>query len=367
MTTPLARAIEEYEGRHGWKRQQTAEYLGVDTRTLYRWMNSRTAQTDIRELRRIALLLGVDPETFVVQSLAIPHSPEEIEKTIAAVWGLIKESRYYEARATIERLIDVLTQYITSEDHPLLPFLAKARQAAGHVTSAMARTNALQTPIYHYHEMEELARLIHDDTLLNLALTYQGDMLRRQGDPSAGLPFLEAAKDTTPAADPSARGNAIQLLGRAQLQTGNKAGFLSSMSEALDLVEAIDPEKDITYGFYCAGTVYEEYARSYAIIGEHQKAMDALDKAEKELPMSLGHWQTLLKTARAMVLVRGGDLTNGLPLAIEAAQLCYQLGDFRHLERMFNLQHYLDRMSQDFVNASANLRYVLNGPTEYFG
>lgn len=61
------------------------------------------------------------------------------------------------------------------------------------------------------------------------------------------------------------------------------------------------------------------------------------------------------------------DLTNRLPLAIEAAQLCYQLGGFRHLERMFNLQHYLDRMSQDFVNASANLRDVLNGPTEYFG
>ena len=62
----------------------------------------------------------------------------------------------------------------------------------------------------------------------------------------------------------------------------------------------------------------------------------------------------ILKTARAMVLVRGGDMRNGLPLAMEAAQLCYKPGDMRHLERMFNLQRYLDHMSRD-------------GPTEYTG
>ncbi|HEU5382629.1 MAG TPA: hypothetical protein VFV38_45055 [Ktedonobacteraceae bacterium] len=366
MSNPLARAIEEYEGKNGWKRAQTAEYLGVELRTLYRWMSRKSPLTDTRELRRIALLLGIEPERLIAGAFSRPLAPEALEKTIETVWRLIKESRYVEARATIERLIDEISTHIVSDTDPLLPFLAKARQCAGHVTSAMSRTHALHTPLHHYHEMEEVARLIQDDTLLNIALTYQGDMLRRQGNVQEALTLLEAAKDTTPQADPSARGNALQLLGRAQLQCGKRSGFLSSMTEATELLDAINPEADVTYGFYCPGTVYEEYARSYAVMGEHQKALDALDKAEQSLP-AMGHWETMLKTARAMVLVRAGDITSGLPLAIEAAQLCCKLGDLRHLERMANLQRYLDHRAHDFAKAGAQLRDVLDGPTEYAG
>jgi tetratricopeptide (TPR) repeat protein len=363
---PLARAIEEYEGRNGWKRSQTAEYLGVELRTLYRWMSQKSPLTDTRELRRIALLLGIEPEKLIVGTLSLPLTPEDIEQTITSVWKLIKESHHYEAKTTAERLVDDIASCITSDTDLLLPFLAKARQCAGHASSAMSRTHALQTAIYHYHEMEEVARLIKNDTLINIALTYQGDMLRRQGNLRGALPFLEAAKDTTPLADPSARGNALQLLGRIQLQSGDTPSFLSSMSEATELLDIVNLETDITYGFYCPGTVYEEYARSYAILGEHQKALDYLDKSEQSLP-PLGHWETMLKTARAMILVRAGDLRNGLPLAVEASQLCYKLGDIRHLERMFNLQKYLDHMSRDFVSAGAQLRDVLDGTTEYTG
>src|SRR5216683_2667760 len=175
---PLARVIEEYEGRNGWKRQQTAEYLGVEARTLYRWMNPKTALTDTRELRRIALLLGVEPERLILGAFTIPLSPSDVDKTILAVWGLIKDAKYYEAQKTAERLVTELTTSITSESDSLLPLLAKARQCAGHVTSQMARTINLQTPIYHYHEMEVLARMLKDATLINIALTYQGDMYR---------------------------------------------------------------------------------------------------------------------------------------------------------------------------------------------
>jgi hypothetical protein len=143
-------------------------------------MNPKTPLTDTRELRRIALLLGVAPEQLIAGAFMIPLSPSDVDKTIAAVWGLIKESRYYEARTTAERLVTELTTSITSDDDPLLPFLAKARQCAGHVASENARTTSLQTAIHHYHEMEVISRKLHDDTLLNIALTYQGDMYRRQ-------------------------------------------------------------------------------------------------------------------------------------------------------------------------------------------
>lgn len=363
---PLARVIEEYEGKNGWKRQQTAEYLGVEARTLYRWMNPKTALTDTRELRRIALLLGVEPERLISGAFMMPLSPSDVDKTIVAVWNLIKDSKYHEARTTAERLVTELTTSITSEDDALIPLLAKARQCAGHVASENARTTMLQAAIHHYHEMEVLSRTLHDDTLINIALTYQGDMYRRQGNVREAIPYLEAARDTTPGADPSARGNGLQLLGRAYLQSGNRDGFYTAMAEATDLLGAVNPITDITNGFYCAGTVYEEYARSYSTLGDPQTSLDYLDKAEKALPMQ-GHWETMLKTARAMVLVRSGDLRTGMPVALEASQMCIKRGDLRHLERMVNLQRYIDRMSREFVNAGAELRDMISGDTEYTG
>jgi tetratricopeptide (TPR) repeat protein len=343
-----------------------AEYLGVETRTLYRWLNPRTPLTDTRELRRIALLLGVEPERLIAGAFSIPLTAGDVDKTITAVWGLIKASRYREARQTAERLVLELKTSITSEDDPLIPLLAKARQCAGHVASENARTTMLQEAIHHYHEMEILARILDDDTLVNIALTYQGDMYRRQGNVREAITFLEAARDSTPDADPSARGNAMQLLGRAYLQAGDEQGFHAAMGEATSLLGELNQETDVTSGFYCAGTVYEEYARSYSTLGRPQEAMNYLDKAEAALPMR-GHWETMLKTARAMVLVRSGDLTNGMPLALEASRMCIQRGDLRHLERMVNLQRWIDRSARAFVNAGAELRDVIAGETEYTG
>ena len=308
----------------------------------------------------------VEPERLITGAFSIPLTVGDVDKTIAAVWGLIKASRYHEARQTAERLILELKTSITSENDPLLPLLARARQCAGHMASNSSRTTMLNEAIHHYHEMEVVARMLNDDTLINVALTYQGDMYRRQGNVREAIPYLEAARDTTPEADSSARGNGLQLLGRAYLQVKNMQGFYSAMAEATDLLGNLDPATDITSGFYCPGTVYEEYARSYSVLGEPHKALDYLDKAEKELPMQ-GHWEDMLKTARAMVLVRNGDLRNGLPIALEASQLCIKRGDLRLLERMVNLQQWIDRSAREFVNAGAELRNVINRDAEYMG
>jgi len=60
-----------------------------------------------------------------------------------------------------------------------------------------ARTSEVPLAIHYYHEMESVARIIHDQTLLNIALTYQGDMYRRLSDLSKAITYLEAARDTS--------------------------------------------------------------------------------------------------------------------------------------------------------------------------
>jgi transcriptional regulator with XRE-family HTH domain len=365
--TPLGRVIENYIDRYNLKQQQLADYLCVDVRTLRRWISGETIQSDVRELKRLADKLGVEPESLGVStSIDLPLEPDVVHETVNGVWFLIREARYVEARAIIEKLIQQLESKIKTEDHALLRGLARAHQAAGHVTSETSRTIMLHIPLKHYQEMEHLARTINDDTLLNLALTYQGDMLRRQGNVYKAITYLQAACETAPLADVSARGNAMQLLSRAFLQTANTDGFESAMSESKDLTYAIDPQTDVTNGLYNLSTVYEEYARSYATLGRAREALDYLDLAEKSHSLT-GHWETLLKTARAWTLVYNGDTLEGAKIAVEAADLCYKHGAYRHLERIYSVQAYLDRMTRKFGNASTMIRDALQGPVEFGG
>ena len=64
----------------------------------------------------------------------------------------------------------------------MLTSFAHALHAAGYVASMRAKTSEVPLAIKHYHELESVAHIINDPTLLDTALTYQGDMHRRLGD-----------------------------------------------------------------------------------------------------------------------------------------------------------------------------------------
>lgn len=127
------------------------------------------------------------------------------------------------------------------------------------------------------------------------------------------------------------------------------------------LVEEVTPESDVTNGLYCLGTVLEEYARSYGTLGELQKSLDYLDKAEKALPPSI-RWKILLLTTKTVSLVRGGEYKAGGELAIEAAQMCRAHGNIRCLERVYSVQRYLDRLSRGTAKLSSDIKEALDGP-----
>ena len=363
---PLAGALREYLDKHSMSQEDLADYLSIDARTLRRWKNGEAQVTNVYELKRIASLLGLPPEQFVILTTA-PISLDQVDDTLKHLWDLlINEARYIETRSTVETLIRDLTQRITTEDHAFLYRLAHAHHIAGHVTSETSRTNTIHIPLHHYQEMEHVARILNDPTLLNIALTYQGDMHRRMWNRKQAVTLLEAARDTTPQADASARGNTEQLLARTYLETEDIPGFERSMAESARLSYEIDPATDSTHGLYSLGTVYEDYAKSYTLLGQMNNAMTYLDKAEKTLP-STGHWQTLLMTTRAMALVRGGEVDAGLQLALDATNLCYKHGEYRHLERVYLIQNYLDRLARRIGKAGSTLREALEGPIEYKG
>jgi|SRR5579883_3091825 tetratricopeptide (TPR) repeat protein len=359
---PLSQALTEFVKKTGMKQIDLAEYLNVSERTVRRWKNGEDKVTDVQELKRLADLLGVEPERLgVVSSVHLPLSLDQIDKALSHVWALVARARNYEARICGEKVIRDLRLQITREDNELLVRLAKAHHVTGYVTSLNTHTSELHKAIEHFAQMEEIARIIKDDTLLNLALTYHGDMLRRGGEIEEAIAFLEAARDTTPLADVSAKGNSIQLLGRAYIQKRDIDGFECALAEAERLVEEVKPETDVTGGLYCRGTVLEEYGRSYGTLGDLQKSLDYLDKAEKQLPPSI-RWKILLLTTRTVSLVRGGEYKAGGELAIEAAQMCRAYGNIRCLERVYSVQRYLDRLSKETAQISADIREALDGP-----
>lgn len=359
---PLSQAITEYVTKTGMKQVDLAEYLNVSERTIRRWKNGEDIVTDVRELKRISDLLGIEPEKLgIASTVHLPLSPDQVDKALSHVWALVARARNYEARVCGEKLIRDLRTQITNENNELLTSLARAHYVTGYVTSLNSHTSEIYKAIEHFEQMEQISRILHDDTMLNIALTYHGDMLRRGGEIEEAVTYLEAARDTTPLADISAKGNGIQLLGRAYIQKRDINGFERALANAERLVAEVKVETDVTNGLYCLGTVLEEYARSYGTLGDLQKSLDYLDKAEKSLSPST-RWKILLITTKTVSLVRGGEYKAGGELAIEAAQMCRAYGNIRCLERVYSVQRHLDRLSRETAKLSSDIKEALDGP-----
>lgn len=361
----VSRTLKDYRKIHGMTQEHLAEVLGIDPRTLRMWEKEHPPES-VRELRRISDLLGIEPERLgLVASLYVPKTAEQVEEVVDRVWSLMDEVRVSEALAIIEHLVQDLRTQITSEDPLLLRSFAHALHIAGYVASMQARTSEVPLAIAHYHELESVARSINDATLLNIALAYQGDMYRRLGDMQKAIPYLEAARDTTPGANSAARGNGLQLLGRSFMLKRDMYGFERAMAEAEELASNIDPATNSIHGHFNPGTIYEEYAKSYAAMGKTQKALEYVKRAKANLPRTPNN-KVLLMIVRAEALIYGGEIESGQSLAIEAARLSRMQGHQRRLERIQNIKRYLHQQSLTFGKAEMELDEALSGPVEHW-
>lgn len=354
--------LKNYRNAHKLTQEQLALKLRIEPRTLRAYENGERQLNNVHELRRIAEVLEIEPELLgIAAPVYVPKAPEEIDELVRRAWSLLDEPRVSEARSLIEKLVRNTGKQIRNEDPKLLTSFARALHAAGYITGLGTRSKEIAVPNYYYHELEDIARLLKDETLLSIALTYQGDMLRRSGNITDAIIYLEAARDTAPGADKSARGNALQLLGRTYLLAKDKAGFERAMGEAEELAYQIDPRTDSTRGQYNPAAVYEEYGKSYGILGQTQRALDFLERAEKARPKT-SFWATLLDISKAEVLIYNGQVDEGLPLALRAAEVSQQQGHRRRLERIYGMRRFLSRRAIEYAKAEEALGDRLDGP-----
>jgi hypothetical protein len=92
-----------------------------------------------------------------------------------------------------------------------------------------------------------------------------------------------------------------------------------------------------------------------------QRAIDYVDRAEASLPSTIP-WKICVITTRAMALVRGGEYRQGLQLAEAATDLCQIHNNFRLLERIYNILHYVEKLRCELGQLSNPLREKLDGP-----
>lgn len=344
--------------------EQFAFDLNIEPRALRAYENGERQLNNINELRRIADLLGIEPEHIgIASSLSLPGTPAHIEEVITHVWSLVEATRLQEALLISRRLTHTLQTQITTEDPKLLQSLARAHHAAGYVISEATRASESYEAILQYEQMEKVARTLNDHTLLNIALTYQGDMYRRLRNLTKAITYLEAARDTTPQADTAAKGNGMQLLGRAYLrlvlagEAEKMKDFERAMAKAEELSYTFDPTTSSTQGHYGPGMVYEEYGRSYTDLGQTHKAMEYLERAQNELP-STKFWELLAMISRAILLIKDGELRIGVQLAIDAASQSRAAGIERFVERVYNIQQYLDDEEEYYLRKQREIRQI---------
>jgi transcriptional regulator with XRE-family HTH domain len=365
-STLLGQALKSYlETHQGATHERLAELLDVDPKTISRWKSGEAVITDPYELKRIADRLALSYEQLAIPpAIYAPLTAKQIEETVSLIWTKIYQTQILDARTTAENTLLQLHQHMQVHDPLFLRAVTRLYNAAAHATSMNVRTLHVQQAMNRYQQMEQFARLLGDDTFLNIALTYQGDMLRRRNEVSQALDYLEAAGATTPQADASARGNCMQLLGRAYLQAGRERDFFNAMAEAEDLAFVLEQQAAPSVKMYDRVTVYEEYARSYGRLGMAQKALDYLEKAESAKPLTKVK-EMLLTVARAEILIYAGDISTGEALAIQAARACKESGHQRQLERLYALKRFMSRQILSYGKAERALSEALDGPLEF--
>jgi transcriptional regulator with XRE-family HTH domain len=362
--TALGRALKLYREQHKFTQEELSTLLDEDPRQVRRWENGETTLTDVVALKRIADRLGIPYEHLgIAASLYLPLTLEKITTTVERIWTFIDEAYIAEAHAIAENIILESSQWTKIHDAQFLRAFAHMYHAVAHAASLRVKTDEVGQAIYYYQQMEYFARQLKDDTLLTIALTYKGDMLRRKGDLSHALLCLEEARNTTPRADEAARGNALQLLARTSLQARKLDTFDTAIKQAEELAYAINQQGNSVRQFNLT-YVLEEYAKSYCKLGKTQLALDYVDQAEKiKIPTKSS--EILLKVARAEILVREGDMRNALPLAVEAATYSRKHGHNRRLERIYAIKRYLNRQALKYSKAEWELNEALEGPNEY--
>jgi transcriptional regulator with XRE-family HTH domain len=363
-SSAVGQVIREHRKARGLTQKQLASELGVEARTLRMYENGERALENISDLRRIASLLKIDPvELGLAASRHQISTVAQIQEVVERVAMLIPQACFIEARSTIDTFFRNVIRHSDNNDPAFMCALAHAHCLAGQTHAITRKTREAEHILHHFQEMLQIAQAIDDQTLLTIALSYQGDLMRRRGEKVQAIILLEQAGECTPLANIAARGLNALLLARAHASHEDYTSFERAIANAEALARNYaTPFPPLP--LFSLGFVYEECVAIYAKMGQPEKSLRYLQLAEQALPAN-NLCTLLLKVDRAEMLIYSGDIMQAMPLLIEVAHLAQMYGHQHLIERLHRLQYYLDDQSLLMRQASRNLGELLHGRGEY--
>jgi transcriptional regulator with XRE-family HTH domain len=363
-SSTVGHVIREHRKARGITQKQLAFELGVEARTLRMYENGERILDNITDLRRIADLLTIDPaELGLAPKKHEAYTAKQVHNIVEQVGSLVLQARLVEARTNIDTLCRNLEKRLGKEEPAFLCSLAHAYCMAGHVHAVTRRTREVVHIMHYYQEMGRVASALEDQSLLDMALSYHGNLLRRRGECAQAIVALEKARESTPLANAVARGNNALLLGWAYLGNGEQSRFEEELACAEEIAYTVEPAAcTLTHFGLCR--VYLIYGRGYGKMGKLEKSQHYLQLAEQHLPTN-NFWSLSLKAAHAEALVYADEVASAMPLLLEVAHLAQMYGHQRLIERLYRLQHYLDDQASLMRQASRSLGEVLHGPVGY--
>jgi transcriptional regulator with XRE-family HTH domain len=228
-----ATALRNLMAQRGLRQWWLAEQLGVDRRTVLRWVNGQVRQVQPAQLQALARVLGCAEDALRLHE---PNAQLATADDQRAAGQALVRSQLLDRMGAIGEW-DVVEQLLKASAVPDLPLPVLGR-LYHQLCVACWRQDKLALAATHNGAALDIARRCDDRALLADALGSRANLQFWAGDMAAAQASWQDALALSPWIGPRERGALHSNLGAALLETGQAASGQVQLRQALDCFDS---------------------------------------------------------------------------------------------------------------------------------
>lgn len=360
-TSAFGKLVRSYRMQRGLSQQKLAQRWGYSREYVSQIERGKRKLDHINQVNRLADILEIPPERLDAIGKGIPQRKLSAEHPLQAD-DVLFQALLEPAQATVKlswlvwhgdgdttiidnlssliiRLEEALSKYRGALRKPVQQLLAYAYEMMGKVS--FDQLNYIEAN-GRFEEMRQLGEELKDPGIIALALIHQGDILRKRGRYESAVRCLNAAQPYADGGEQYVKGMHWRILARAHYEYGQEAAFLQAIDHAQDIALQTQPSLDTKYNQFNLVEILQERAQGHTMLWQPQKALDIYKETDRLKPFrplrDLGSY-TIIK---AQAHTYGGDIDEGVKLALKGLDLAKQYHSKRHIAR---IQGMCDRLS----------------------
>ena len=349
----FGKLVKAYRKQREWTQEQVAEKWG-HTREYVSQIERGVRKLDKHEqVARLADILEIPSERLDAVGKGLPQrqlvaqTPSEADNvlfqtlldsslaTVKLSWLIWYADRNATILENLDNLIARLesasTQYRGEFLRPAQQVLAYAYEMKGKIAFDQLKYGEASG---YFHEMQLLGEELKNADIIALAMTYQGDVLRKRGRYETAIRYLEMAQSYSNVASPSVAGMRWLILARAHSAYNAESQFVEAIDHAQEIVTHTKEDMDTLSNQFGLVEVLQERAQGYTMLWKPQIALDIYKETDALRPFrplrDLGSYLIV----KAQAHTYNGDIEQGISYAINGLELATQYKSPRHISRV---------------------------------